>query len=231
MNEIIKSNKRYLANHVWLKSYHLFSFAEYYDTGNQNFWNLRVFNDDYIKARNGFWLHPHSNMEILTIVLEWEITHWDSMWNNEVIKAWEIQTMTAWEWIFHSENNFSNEDMHLYQIWFLTNQIWLKPDYKNHKIFLEKNKLNLLASWDKDDNVWFLNSDVKVYRWIYEKWQNFNYEINENRWLFIYIKRWKIKIWDDILEKEDQTRFSFIWKYDFEILDKNTEFLLINVSL
>lgn len=230
-NTIIKKSKRYLANHSWLKSYHLFSFAEYYDYNNNNFWNLRVFNDDFIEAKTWFWLHPHSNMEILTIVLNWWITHGDNLWNKETTNAWEIQTMTAWSWIMHSEENLWDEEVHLYQIWFSTNMPWLKPDYKNHKINLEQNKLNLLSSWNIQDNVWFLNSDVKVFRWIFDKFKKIEYEILENRWLFIYITNWIIKVWNEILNSWDQLRFSEIWKYKIEILEEKTDFILINVKM
>lgn len=227
-NTIIKKENRYLANHSWLRSYHLFSFAEYYDYNNNNFWNLRVFNDDFIDAKIWFWLHPHSNMEILTIVLNWWITHGDNLWNTETTYAWEIQTMTAWTGIFHSEQNFLDEEVHLYQIWFSPSKIWLTPDYKNHKILLENNKLNLLASWNEEDKVWFLNSFVKVFRWIFDKWEKFEYEILENRGLFIYVSFWTIKNWDEIISSGDQIRFSEIWLYSFEVLEK-TDFILINV--
>ena len=167
-------------------------------------------------------------MEILTIVLNWWITHGDNLWNTETTYAWEIQTMTAWTGIFHSEQNFLDEEVHLYQIWFSPSKIWLTPDYKNHKILLENNKLNLLASWNKEDKVWFLNSFVKVFRWMFDKWEKFEYEILENRGLFIYVSFWTIKNWDEIISSGDQIRFSEIWLYSFEVLEK-TDFILINV--
>lgn len=229
-NIIIKNENRYLAKHDWLSSYHIFSFADYYDYNNTHFWNLRVFNDDLIKAKTWFWLHHHDNMEILTIVLKWWITHWDNLWNNSTTYAWEIQTMTAGSWIMHSEKNLWDEEVHLYQMWFYPNNRWLKPDYKNHKINLEDNKLNLLASWNIEDNVWFLNTDVKVYRWIFNKWEFFEYKI-DNRWLFVYITTWSIKIWDNILISWDQLRFDEIWSYKMEVLEWNTDFILVDVIL
>lgn len=230
MNEIIKSKKIYKKNHGWLKTTHLFSFADYYDLDNMSFWNLRVFNDDYIDSNTWFWLHPHSNMEILTILLDWEITHWDSMWNKQVTKVWEVQTMTAWTWVFHSEQNFWEKQTHLYQIWFMPNKQWLEPDYKNYEIDLVENKLNLLASWSKEDNVWFLNTSIWVYRWIFKKDEDIEYEIKENRGMFLYLKSGKIKIWDDIIETEDQLRFSYLWNYKIEFLE-DSDFILIDVSL
>lgn len=230
-NKMIKADDRFFIDHWWLKSYHLFSFAQYLDYKNMNFWNMRVFNDDYIKAETWFWLHPHKDMEILTIVIDWEITHWDNIWNKEGTKAWEIQTMTAWTWIMHSEENLWKEDVVLYQIWFIPNKNGLNPWYKNHKINLENNKLNLLASWQKEDNVWFLNSDVKVYRWLFSKWENIDYKIKKNRWLFGYITKWSLKIWDKTLNKWDQIRYEEVWDYDINIQENDTDFIVIDVNL
>ncbi len=230
MNKVIKKEKRAFVDNWWLKSYHLFSFSSYYDPENVSFWNLRVFNDDYIEAKTGFWLHPHENMEILTIILKWELTHWDNMWNNESIKVWEIQTMTAWTWILHSEENKWNIPVHLFQLWFLTNKIWHKPSYKNNRVKLYENSLNLIASWEKDNNAWFLNSDIKVYWWKYSKWNKFEYEIEKWRWLFIYIINWELEIENLVLTKEDQIRYEESWNYNF-FIKNDSDFILINVKI
>lgn len=229
-NKIIKSHYRYLANHWWLKSYHLFSFAHYFDEQNISFWNLRVFNDDYIAWNTGFWLHPHSNMEILTIILDGEITHWDSLWNKETIKKWQIQTMTAWTGIFHSEENLSEKEVHLYQIWFLPSHIWNKPSYKDINISIEKNNLNLIATNTKIDWAWYLDSDIKVFLWNYDELNNFTYEIKENRGLFLYMTSWELDIWIEKIIAWDQLRYIEKWVYEFKIL-KNSEFILIDVKI
>lgn len=230
MNKIIKKTDLFKASHWWLTSYHIFSFANYYDANNLWFWNLIVFNDDFIDWKSGFPLHPHSNAEILTIVLDWEITHGDTLWNKDTIKKWEIQTMTAWSWVFHSEENNSSKDTHLYQIWFKTHTLWLKPSYKKHKINLENNSINLLSSGDIYDEVWYLNSNVKVYRWIFDKWEKFSYDIKKSKGLFLYLYQWSIKtiIWN--LESMYHIRFDIEWEYKFDIL-KRSDFILIEVDL
>lgn len=229
-NTIIKSTDRYLAHHGWLKSYHIFSFADYFNPNNVSFWNLRVFNDDYIDWKSWFWLHPHSNMEILTIVLDWEITHWDSMWNKAWVKKWQIQTMSAWTGLFHSEENLWEKQVHLYQIWFLPTHIWNTPTYKDIDIKIENNKLNLLATNKQLDWVWFLDSDIKVYYWKYDLWAKFDYNIEANRWLFLYIYKWKLSTSWIELSQWDQLRYTQTDTYDFDA-NSDCEFVLIEVSM
>lgn len=230
-NQIIRSEKRYGVNHGWLQTFHIFSFADYFDPKNVSFGNLRVFNDDYIASKSWFWLHPHSNMEILTIVLEWAITHGDTLWNRQTTYAWEVQTMTAGSGLFHSEENIWNQQVHLFQIWFFPNTQNLDPHYKNHKIELKDNTLNLITSWDENDHVWFIHSDVKVYRGKYQQWEKFTYEIPENRWMFVYVYRGNLELWWEKIWEWDQLRYVEPGVYNFTSFDDWTDFMLIEVAL
>lgn len=230
-NRIIKSIYRFLSDHGWLKSYHIFSFANYYDPSNMSFWNMRVFNDDYIESKSGFWLHPHSNMEILTIVLDWEITHWDTLWNKASVKKWQIQTMSAWTWIRHSEENMWDKTVHLYQIWFLPTNLWNTPWYKDLDVNIENNKLNLLASNIEQESVWFLDSDVKVYYWKYDIQKSFEYTVEKSRWLFLYMYKWELIINKSVLREGDQLRFELEWIYEFLVNSNDSEFVLIDVKI
>ena len=129
--EIIrKSNERGAVNFDWLKSYHSFSFGHFYDPNWMGFQNLRVINDDSVLGENGFDFHPHKNMEILTFMLQGELTHQDSMGNKEVIRPGDIQVMTAGTGVVHSEWNHSKETTKLLQIWVLPNALNLKPRYE-----------------------------------------------------------------------------------------------------
>ncbi|MDD2907536.1 MAG: pirin family protein [Candidatus Gracilibacteria bacterium] len=235
-NKIIPSNQVYRADHGWLKTSHIFSFADYYDPQNMGFGNMRVFNDDFIGAKTGFGFHPHSNMEILTVILEGEITHGDNLGNKETISVGEIQTMSAGTGILHSEENLSNKETHLYQIWFLPNSSGNKPSYKDQKVFLVKNKLNLLASGNKEDKVGFLDSNVLVYRGIFKKGNKFNYFIDKKKGLFIYVYKGKIEVFlDNNGKKEtllpgDQLRYMKKGTYDFEA-SEDCDFMLIEVAL
>ncbi len=229
-NIIIKKENRAYRDYNWLKTFYLFSFWDYIDYENISFWDLRVFNHDIISWNSWFWKHPHDNMEILTIPLSWAISHEDSTWCKWDIKINQIQTMTAWTWIFHSEVNRFSEDVELFQIWFLPNKLWLKPNYETLDYSLKENSLNLLVSWERQEWIWYLNIESKVYIWNYQKDEKFSYEIKEIRGLFVYVFEWSLYLWEEKISSFDQIRFSQKWFYDFHVKEK-TKFILIDVSL
>jgi redox-sensitive bicupin YhaK (pirin superfamily) len=116
--DIQRSAERYHADHGWLKTYHSFSFADYIDRNNVHWGALRVLNDDFIAAGQGFPMHPHSDMEIVTYVLSGELAHQDSMGNRGVVGPGGVQYMSAGTGVRHSEFNHSNEHpLHLVQMW------------------------------------------------------------------------------------------------------------------
>ncbi|MCX8480358.1 MAG: pirin family protein [Sediminibacterium sp.] len=133
-----KANTRGSANHGWLITYHSFSFADYYNPQRTNFGALRVLNDDIVAGGMGFGMHPHKNMEIITIPLQGDLAHKDSMGNAAVIKTGDIQVMSAGTGILHSEfNNNSHIPVKLLQIWIIPNQQQVTPRYD--QITLQKN--------------------------------------------------------------------------------------------
>ncbi|NVP17252.1 pirin family protein [Candidatus Gracilibacteria bacterium] len=229
-NQIIKSNFVYEANHGWLRSRHIFSFAEYFDPSNMSFGNMRVFNDDFIAGKSGFGLHPHSNMEILTIMLSGEITHTDNLGNTATIKSGDIQTMSAGTGILHSEENLSNDETHLFQIWFTPLHLGNKLNYRDFKVYLVKNKLNLLASNNKDDVIGYLDSDVNVYRGNFEKGHSFDYKIGKRRGLFLYVNKGELEIDGEILKSGDQLRYTEGGIYNF-ISKTDSDFVIIDVKI
>ncbi len=132
MIKIRRSDERGHANHGWLDTYHSFSFASYGDPQWMQFRSLRVINEDWIDAGQGFGTHPHDNMEIITYVLEGEIAHKDSMGNGSTLPTHGVQRMTAGTGITHSEFNPSDTNrLHLLQIWLLPAQRDLKPSYED----------------------------------------------------------------------------------------------------
>ncbi|GAC1379542.1 MAG: pirin family protein [Ginsengibacter sp.] len=138
MGQVIhKAGTRGHANHGWLNSYHTFSFGDYYNPERMNFGVLRVLNDDTVAGGKGFGKHPHDNMEIISIPLEGDLEHQDSMGNDAVIQQGDIQVMSAGTGIFHSEQN-KNKDQ---QVKFL--QIWIYPDKKNVTPRYDQFTLNL----------------------------------------------------------------------------------------
>jgi quercetin 2,3-dioxygenase len=119
------SDSRGHADHGWLKSYHTFSFASYYDPARMHFGALRVLNDDYVAPGMGFGKHPHDNMEIISIPLDGDLEHGDNMGNQAIIRKGDVQVMSAGTGIVHSEKNKNNDQ----PVKFL--QIWVIPDQKN----------------------------------------------------------------------------------------------------
>lgn len=144
----------------WLKSKFHFSFSNYYNPSNINFGTLRVLNDELIAEGNGFDMHPHNDMEILTYVIDGELTHQDSMGNKRVLKRGEIQYMSAGTGVTHSEHNFGSEILRLIQIWVYPDRSGYKPDYGDASF-----------DWNLRVNKWFklagsVTSDapIKVYQ-------------------------------------------------------------------
>lgn len=133
-----RSKERGFADHGWLKSFHTFSFGSYYDPKFMNFSDLRVINQDTVLAGGGFSTHPHHNMEILSFVIEGELSHVDTLGNQSIIKAGEIQVMSAGTGIQHSERNHDPKNpVHFLQIWILPNQMGGMPSYQQES-YLEK---------------------------------------------------------------------------------------------
>src|SRR5947209_10323681 len=131
MITVRKAGDRGHAHHGWLDSSHSFSFADYYDPAHMGFRSLRVMNDDRVEPGRGFGTHGHRDMEIVTYVLEGSLEHRDSLGNGSVIRAGELQRMTAGTGVRHSEFNPSESEwVHLYQIWLLPERPGLEPSYE-----------------------------------------------------------------------------------------------------
>ena len=165
MIDVIRSESRGLADHGWLKSRHTFSFADYHNPEMMGFAKLRVINEDWIEAGQGFGTHPHRDMEIVTYMIDGALEHKDSMGNGSIIRPGELQRMTAGTGVFHSEFNASTDDeAHLLQIWIHPEQNGLEPGYEQ-KLFPGEEKQNqwrLVGSRDGRDGSLTIHQDVNL---------------------------------------------------------------------
>jgi redox-sensitive bicupin YhaK (pirin superfamily) len=163
--KIRKSGERKFYDHGWLKTYHTFSFASYYDPNFMGFRKLRVINEDRVAPGQGFPTHAHEDMEIITVVLEGELAHKDSMGHETIIHAGELQAMSAGSGISHSEYNPSkSQPVHLLQIWIEPDAKGIKPGYQRQmQLPKTPNQWTLLASKDGRDNSVKIHQDVNLY--------------------------------------------------------------------
>jgi redox-sensitive bicupin YhaK (pirin superfamily) len=230
ISKIPSSNRHYI-DHGWLKTYHLFSFADYFDPRNMNFGTLRVFNDDSIDGQTGFGEHHHENMEIVTIVLIGELTHKDSMGNIGTIKAGEVQYMSAGTGVTHAEMNAGDEPVHLYQIWILPDEEGLPPLY-SQRDFREasKNVLVPVASGQSKEGSLPMRTDSTIYTSKLEAGQTIRYSLPSGRGAFIYITQGNLKIYNTEFETGDQARIRGAEELTITAL-KDTQFILIDVSM
>lgn len=195
--QVRKSNERGYANHGWLESYHSFSFAEYYDRKHMHFSALRVINDDIIAPGQGFGMHPHRDMEIITYILQGELQHKDSIGNGSIIRAGYVQRMTAGTGIVHSEFNASDtSNVHLLQIWIMPDSLNLEPSYEE-KHFSTEQKLNqwcLMAARDNQGAAIKVNQDMQLYASVLGAAVSLAYTVNDNRSAYLHIARGNIEI-------------------------------------
>lgn len=179
---IHKADTRGKVNHGWLKSFHTFSFANYFNPERVNFGALRVLNDDRIDGGTGFGTHPHDNMEIITIPLEGDLEHKDSMGNVAVIRKGEVQAMSAGTGIFHSEYNHNKENpVELLQIWVYPNKRNVEPRYSQIQLNEGEmhNKLIQILSPNADDAGVWIHQDAWFHLGRFEKGFSTEYTIKK----------------------------------------------------
>ena len=189
MIKIRRSDERGHANHGWLDSRFSFSFADYYDPRFMGFRSLRVINEDYIEPAQGFPTHGHRDMEIITYVIDGELSRRDSMGNGETIRPHEVQRMTAGTGVLHSEYSSPTDRTHLLQIWILPEKQNLQPGYEQ-KLFApeeKQGKLRLVASRGGDNGSVHINQDVKLFASILSSGEQVTHKIDEGRHAWIQL--------------------------------------------
>lgn len=228
---IIPADRRHFTDVGWLQTYRLFSFSDYYDPANMGHGKLRVFNDDVVRPRTGFPTHPHEEMEIITIVLKGEITHRDSMGNGGVIRAGEVQRMSAGTGLTHSEFNKAGRELHFYQIWILPDKASLHPSYEQ-KEFTEndfRNVLFPLASGQNHAESVRFHTDAAIYRSRLDARRQLDHRTSPERKLFVYLTSGRLQVNGNVLAARDQARLDDVDRLELKA-DQDADFILIDVS-
>jgi len=166
MIQVRKAAERGHFDHGWLDTYHTFSFGDYFDPAHVGFRSLRVINDDRVQPGQGFGMHGHRDMEIVTYVLEGALAHKDSLGNGSIVRAGELQRMTAGTGVRHSEFNPSDKEwVHLYQIWLLPGRNGLQPSYEELALdeAEKRGRFRLVASPDGADGSLTIHQDARLY--------------------------------------------------------------------
>ncbi|MBI3235826.1 MAG: pirin family protein [Bacteroidetes bacterium] len=229
-----KADTRGDANHGWLHSKHTFSFANYYNPERMHFGVLRVLNDDTVSAGMGFGKHPHDNMEIISIPLEGDLEHKDSMNNVTVIKNGDVQVMSAGTGITHSEYNKNpDKQVKFLQIWVFPNKKNVTPRYDQITLNMgdRHNKLQQILSPNADDAGVWIHQDAWFHLGNFDKGKSATYKFKkEGNGLYIFNLKGEVKINNHLLH----TRDGFgIWDADHVNIEaeSNSEFLLMEVPM
>ena len=186
------SAERGYADHGWLKSFHSFSFAGYYDPAHMGWGNLRVINEDWIAPGTGFGTHGHRDMEIITYVMEGNLAHKDSMGNVKGIPPGDVQRMSAGSGVQHSEfNHAPNETTHLLQIWIEPNVTGIAPGYEQKTFAADEKqgRLRLVASPDAAQGSVLIHADARLYAGLLDGAQEAELPLDPRRKAYVQLVR------------------------------------------
>lgn len=204
---IHRAETRGHANHGWLDTYHTFSFANYYNPERMSFGVLRVLNDDTVAAGMGFGTHPHDNMEIISIPLEGDLEHKDSMGNIAVIKEGDVQVMSAGTGITHSEyNKNSDKTVKFLQIWVFPNKRSVTPRYDqiSLKDIVKKNEFYQILSPNKDDQGVWIHQDAWFHLGKFDKDNSDTYTFKkEGNGVYLFVLEGEVEVNNEKLQKRD----------------------------
>lgn len=197
MIELRRAHERGHADHGWLDSWHSFSFADYRDPEHTQFRALRVINDDTVQPGQGFGTHSHSDMEIVSYVLEGALAHQDSSGGGSVIRPGSVQRMSAGTGVRHSEFNASqSEKVHFLQIWFLPNRTGTPPGYEE-KHFDEtekRGKLRLVASPDGADGSVRIQADARMFAALLDGEERIEQVVANDRFVYVHVAQGDLSV-------------------------------------
>ena len=210
MITIRPSAERGHANHGWLDTHFSFSFADYYDPKHMGFRDLRVINEDRVSAGRGFGMHPHRDMEILTYIIDGELSHRDSMGRGATIRRNDVQRMAAGTGIRHREMNQSQKPVHLLQIWLLPEVEGLKPSYEDRTFASDEkhNRLRLIASHDGRDGSTTIHQDASVYASVLDSGKALDFDLKPGRHAWVQLISGQLDVNGTKLTKGDGAAIS-----------------------
>ena len=230
---IDKANTRGYFNHGWLKTYHTFSFANYYNPRRIHFGALRVLNDDTVAPGEGFGMHPHKNMEVVSIPLQGYLRHGDNVQNESTITPGEIQVMSTGTGIYHSEYNASKtEDLKFLQIWVMPEKLNTPPAYQDFDVrpLLRKNEMALIVSPDGDaparllQQTWFSIGEI-------EAGKKIDYHMHQSHsGVYIFVMEGEVKVDGTVLSRRDGMGVYETGSFELETL-KDSHILFIEVPM
>lgn len=219
MQEIRRSNERGFADHGWLKSFHTFSFADYFDPQHIEFGPLRVINEDRVQPGEGFGTHGHRDMEIISYVLEGALAHKDSLGTGSTIRPGDVQRMSAGRGVRHSEFNGSNtETVHFLQIWIQPSAQGIEPSYEQKHFSPEdkRGRLRLIASPDAADGSVLIHQDARVYAGLFDGAETAGLSVADDRRLYVHVARGSVTVNDVVLHAGDALKLTETWRLELK---------------
>lgn len=233
MIQIVPAASRFSVHNNWLESHFSFSFGEYYDEANIHFGPLRVFNDDIVQAGKGFGIHPHREMEIVSIVLKGQLHHEDSLGNSGILQFGNIQLMSAGTGLLHSEMNPSlEEEVNFLQLWFVPNQKQLIPSYEDiqYNVDTMHNVLLPIVSPDSNIETATIHSDVTLYLSKLDAGKELFFQQQEGRKMYIFVIEGELVLNNELsVGHRDSARISDLHQLTMKA-NKEAYFVLIDLA-
>jgi len=211
MIEIRRADDRGYADHGWLRSYHSFSFADYWDPQHVEFGALRVINEDRVVPGAGFGTHGHRDMEIVSYVLSGELAHKDSTGTSSVIRPGDVQRMSAGSGVRHSEFNGSQQEpVHFLQIWIQPNVLGIDPGYEQKHFAQEekRGRLRLVASPDGADGSVVIRQDARMYAGLFDGAEHGVLEVAEGRRIYVHLASGRLTVNGEALAAGDALKLT-----------------------
>ena len=209
--ELRRAKDRGYADHGWLKSFHSFSFADYYDPAHMGYGPLRVINEDRVAAGMGFGTHGHRDMEIISYVLDGALAHKDNMGNGSTIRPGDVQRMSAGTGVTHSEFNHSKDGVtHFLQIWIQPNVTGIQPSYeeKHFDAVSKRGRLRLIASWDGREGSVLIHQNASLYAALLDGDERGSLPLPTGRLGYVHVAKGRVTVNGVVLDAGDALKLA-----------------------